>query len=97
MKFNLIAGACALTVLAAGAGVAYLATREDGRKYLAQASLSASRGVEVAGKVYDNAKHAAGTWIENYQRSRSTVAAAFPFTAITQNGSAPHKELTFTH
>lgn len=92
-KFVWFAGASALTALAAGA--AYLATREENRKYLTQASDIAKESYVTASKVFGNAKHAVSAWYAHYQQNRDAFAA-FQAPIFAQNGSAP-KQPEYTH
>jgi hypothetical protein len=91
MKFFL--NAFAATALAAGASVAYLASREDGREYLSQFGAKLSRGYEIAGQIYGNAKHAASEWYAQY-RQRGHAEPSYP---LYQANGAAHHEKEYSH
>jgi hypothetical protein len=85
-----------LLALAAGAGVAVLASREDGREKLGQFGELLGKSLGVAGTVLGNARELAGGYIEQFQGGKETPYTSFG--SYQPNGNGQRQgELTHIH
>ncbi len=90
----------ALLALAAGVGVAVMASREDGREQLGQFGTFIGQRAEALGTVFNNARQFVGDYAEQLQ-SRST--SGYPSSPNTyqaphyQANGSQHQTSEYTH
>ena len=88
-----------LLVVAVGASVAVLASREDGREKLDQFGEFVGKSAEVVGTMFSNAQRMAADYIEQIQhRDDATFPASSPASLYQHNGNAQRQsEYSHTH
>lgn len=89
----------ALVALAAGVGVAILASREDGREKLSQLGEGLGKAFETGSAMVRNGRQFASEWIENFQSGEdfSSYQPGQYSSSYQANNNQHQSEFSHTH
>jgi hypothetical protein len=86
------------TIAAAGAGIAIMASNEEGREKLAATGRRVSQSASIAGEYLSNGWQFASQWVESFRNQDEATFLPYTQQPYQQNGNAQHhQELSHSH